>query len=446
MRNLIYFLLATLLFSCREYLDVKPDKKLVVPSDFLEAQSILNHYLFNIGYPGFGEVASDDYYLETTDWQAAGTIAEKNAYLWNPDVFNASPRNDWSFTYEKIYYANLVIDGIEQGSITGSCDLVKNDILGQAYFFRANSFYSLLQLFSKHWDSTSASKDLGVPLRLTADFNVKVGRSSVEESYNQLIRDLSNAVNLLNETTTAKTRPDRQAALALMARVFLTLGNYKEALIYSDRALTIRNELTDYNELNATLAFPFAPLNKEVIWHSTLNTPRILYAPTLKISKELLDLYSQEDLRLSLFFLDNSDGSKSFKGSYNGSSVLFNGLSISELYLIKAECLVRLGLEEQAKETLDILRAHRMKNNLNSVSSKLESSDLLELIIMERRKELLFRGLRWTDLRRLNKIPEFAKVLERKIGNETFTLRPDGDRYVFKIPEDVIRMSGIEQN
>lgn len=446
MRNLLYFLLAMLLFSCREYLEVKPDKKLVVPSDLLEAQSILNHYLFNIGYPGFGEVASDDYYLETTDWQAAGTIAEKNAYLWNPDVFNASPRNDWSFTYEKIYYANLVIEGIEQGSITGSSDLVKNDILGQAYFFRANSFYSLLQLFSKHWDSSSATKDLGIPLRLTADFNVKIARSTVAESYNQLIRDLSNAIDMLNETTTVKTRPDRQAALALMARVFLTMGNYEEALIYSDRALAIRNELTNYNELNSAMAFPFAPLSKEVIWHSTLNTPRILYAPALKISKELLDLYSQEDLRLSLFFLDNTDGSKSFKGSYNGSFVLFNGLSISELYLIKAECLVRLGLEQQAKDILDILRAHRMKSNLISASSKLESSDLLGVIIMERRKELLFRGLRWTDLRRLNKFPEFAKVVERRIGNETFTLRPDSDGYVFKIPEDVIRMSGIEQN
>lgn len=446
MRQILYLILVVLLFGCVKYLDVKPDKRLVIISDYHEAQSLLNHYLFNNTFPVYSEVASDDFYIETSDWNAAGTIAEQNAYIWNPEVYNASPRNDWSFTYEKIYYANLILEGVLQGSISGGSEQLKQDVLGQAYFHRAYSFYSLLQLFAPHWDSVTSAVDKGVPLRLTADFNVRVQRSTVAESYRQVLDDLSKAIDLLNERSIIRTRPDRQSALALMARVLLTMGNYKEALIYSEKALAMGGELVDYNDLNPSQAFPFRPLNTEVIFHSTLTTPRILYAPVLKVSMDVLELYEDGDLRRSLFFVENSDGSKSFKGSYNGSAAFFNGLSVSELHLILAECLVRTGFEDKAYTVLQRLRSKRLKNNTIASEFDKTKENLLRIVLNERRKELLFRGLRWTDLRRLNRDPEFAKVIERNVGNERFILMPNSEAYVFKIPEDVIALSGIEQN
>jgi len=70
----------------------------------------------------------------------------------------------------------------------------------------------------------------------------------------------------------------------------------------------------------------------------------------------------------------------------------------------------------------------------------------LNKILTERRKELLMRGLRWTDLRRLNKETAFATTLSRIVNGTTYTLPPNDPGYVFRIPLSVINFTGIEQN
>jgi len=66
--------------------------------------------------------------------------------------------------------------------------------------------------------------------------------------------------------------------------------------------------------------------------------------------------------------------------------------------------------------------------------------------LKERRKELLFRGLRWTDLRRLNLDPRFAVTLARNVSGQIYSLPPEDPRYAWPIPDDEIQASGIPQN
>lgn len=70
---------------------------------------------------------------------------------------------------------------------------------------------------------------------------------------------------------------------------------------------------------------------------------------------------------------------------------------------------------------------------------------LLQFILTERRKELIFRGLRWTDLRRLNK-EEAEITLTRNINGAVFQLLPNDKRYVLLIPDDALEGSAIVQN
>jgi hypothetical protein len=69
----------------------------------------------------------------------------------------------------------------------------------------------------------------------------------------------------------------------------------------------------------------------------------------------------------------------------------------------------------------------------------------LEKILIERRKSLIWRSLRWTDLRRLNKEGKNIE-LKRKLGDLEFTLAPNSPLYVLPIPDDEIALSGITQN
>ena len=57
------------------------------------------------------------------------------------------------------------------------------------------------------------------------------------------------------------------------------------------------------------------------------------------------------------------------------------------------------------------------------------------------------RGLRWTDLRRLNRDPRYAVTLTRSINGTTYMLPPNDARYVYPIPDAVIAANpGMEQN
>jgi len=74
------------------------------------------------------------------------------------------------------------------------------------------------------------------------------------------------------------------------------------------------------------------------------------------------------------------------------------------------------------------------------------ANDALVKVLTERRKELLMRGTRWTDLRRLNKDTQFAKTLSRTVVGATHTLPPNDPRYTLLIPQEVITNSALEQN
>ena len=72
--------------------------------------------------------------------------------------------------------------------------------------------------------------------------------------------------------------------------------------------------------------------------------------------------------------------------------------------------------------------------------------EALALVLTERRKELLFRGLRWTDLKRYNLESSSAETLVRKIDQQEYKLDPNDLRYVFLIPSYVMTAAKFEQN
>src|SRR6478672_7153600 len=98
------------LYSCKKFLDEKPDKKLVVPSTLADLQAVLdNTNTFNAAYPFSPELSADNYYITTQEWQARSTT-ERNLYIWDADVFNETDRNDWSSPYTIVYGSNVVLD------------------------------------------------------------------------------------------------------------------------------------------------------------------------------------------------------------------------------------------------------------------------------------------------------------------------------------------------
>ncbi|PMP66474.1 MAG: RagB/SusD family nutrient uptake outer membrane protein [Mucilaginibacter sp.] len=450
MKKLIrYTMLLTLSLSmagCKKYLDEKSDQKLVVPGTLADFQSILDNYSKNVfSDPGEGEVSSTDYYLTDANYNALSLDSYRREYTWQKDYLFETGSNSWYYGYTSIYSANSVLDNMGKVERNSVNQTDWDNIKGQALYLRGKNFLNMAYLWTLAYDPSTASQDMGLPLRLNTDFNQTSVRSSVQQTYDQIISDLKSSVHLLPIVSLQVVRPSRPAAYALLARTYLSMRQYQEAGLYADSCLQLFNTLIDYNTLTASATYPLKQFNAETIIFSVIGTPSPINPRRAKIDPGLYNLYTTNDLRKIVFFKNNNNGSYAFKGNYTGTLAPFGGISTNEVYLIRAEASARQGKTTDAMNDLNTLLVNRWKAGTFVPLTASSASNALSLILLERRKELLLRGLRWMDLKRLNK--DGANItLTRTVNGQVYTLPPNDLRYALPIPEDVIALSGITQN
>jgi len=456
-----------LLVSCQKFVDIKKNSSQTFMMTANDCQLLLDNYTaMNTGYPVDAEISADNYYtIEQSYKQDVLPVIpseEVALHTWQSSAIRPKADANWLAPYAITYNANLVLETVEKIP-SGSEDPVKvNTVKGSALFYRAYALWSVAQLYAKPYSIATASQDPGVPIRLTSDINDKSSRGTVQDTYNQIISDLSAAVNLLPSTSSIATRPNKAAAYAMLARTFLSMEDYPNALINANAAIQLKGELLDYNStaVNKISNTPFVRYNKEVIFHcvtfrSPILSPGIASTNTAKIDPNLVASYNPNDIRSKVFIKANSGvhaGSYRFTGNYEqaATSVLFTGLAVDEMYLTRAECYARTGDKDKAMLDLNKLLENRWTTGTYTYQTATTTDDALTKILEERRKELLMRGLRWTDLRRLNKDSARKKDLSRTLtingATTTYSLPANDLRYVLLIPQNVINNSNITQN
>jgi hypothetical protein len=436
--------------SCSKYLEKVSDQLLIVPRTPEDFQSYLdNKVMFLNSTPGLGPLGTDDFWIPDSVWSQLGPPSG-TAYNWQVDIFQGQASSSWDNPYYAIYYANVVLDGI--GQAADSADPAAYDSLrGSALFYRAFHFYHLEETFGQPYQPRSAATDLGIPLRLSDDLSQPDRRATVAQVYTQILADLRLAAGLLSPQVPwqYRNRPSRPAAYALLTEVCLTMQDYPDAERYADSALNLYSGLVLYDTVDAAKPRPFSYAgNDEVLFECSANNYPILYNDSAEVDTTLYGLYSTNDLRRSVFFRPSlsGDGGVCFKGSYTGEVYLFSGLSVDLVYLSRAECRARTGDVGGAMNDLNKLVATRYRSNTFVAYSAATAQEALQLILMERRKETLFREVRWTDLRRLNQDPTLAVYLFRVLGGQRDSLAPMDKRYTYPIPPNEIQLGGIQQN
>lgn len=447
--NLIQLSLAALfslfLFSCKKYLDLKPDKKLAVPSSIKDLQALLdNNNIMNQKYPTYDEASSDNYFVPWQSYQAM-SLNERKAYIW--ENYEYYYQNDWSQIYDVIYYANEVLHNLKNIERTSVNRKQWDNVKGSALVYRAEFFLKASWIFSKAYDIQTANTDLGIPLKVDPDFDHGTNRSSVKQSYEQIINDLVTASLLLPDRPLNVMRPSKQAAFSILSRTYLSMRNYDSAFKYANLSLNIHDELIDYNNLDSTSIFPFEEFpNKEIILNG--QTGIMMYGigvGVARVDSNLYNTYSNFDLRKKIFFRPKPDGFQ-FKGTYTGDfGNYFTGCTTSEMYLTRAECYAREGdIVNAMKDLNTVLRKRFVAGTFVDLTAS-NANEALNIVLAERRKELVFRGIRWMDIKRLNK--EGANIiLKRNLNGTIYTLQPNENRYALPLPADIISMTGMPQN
>jgi len=433
--------------GCNGYLDKKPDSALAIPNSLKDLQAMLDYELYmNNNYPAAGDIAADYYYLSDADWSSRQQ-RHRDTYVWDAqvDVFD-----DWQAGYTTIFYANVVLDHVGQAVLNGLTETDRARIQGEAYFFRGWTYYQLAQIYTTPYDPVHVSDPTikGLPLRLKSDINEVSVRASLKDTYQQIVNDLELAATLLPDKPLVPTRPSKAAAYGALARVYLIMGEYDQSLTFGEKCLEIQSDLMNYNTLRLQAANPFDLFNNEVIFHAKIANGSGVHASTrAKVNMDWYAQYEENDLRKSAYFTGNQDGTYAFKGHYDGNVFgnVFSGITTSEIYLTVAESARRLGNVGVAQSYLNTLLRNRYV--AGKFTARTEDDMSLRHILLERRRELVFRGgIRWPDLRRLNLDDTFADTLTRNVNSAVYNLLPRDVRYTFLIPNSVILEAGLEQN
>jgi len=273
-------------------------------------------------------------------------------------------------------------------------------------FLRSLMYFDLVRFFAEQYKFGTANTQLGVPLILAPTHGINegsyVGRNTVDEIYNQVIADLISASAKLPEDNDVYASSG--AATALLARVYLQKGDYANA---RDAASTVIE--SGMYALQPTYADVFNNDNNtsEDIF-ATQITPQDRFSSMteffsvpdyggrdgdIDILPGHLNLYAAGDERQDLFFIGNA----AFRcGKWNNQYGVVNLIRLAEMYLIRAECNIRLSTTVGATPLEDFNMIHTRAGLAAAASVTLAD------VLMERRLELSFEGFKIHDLRRLH--------------------------------------------
>ncbi|WP_215222612.1 RagB/SusD family nutrient uptake outer membrane protein [Echinicola shivajiensis] len=425
--------------SCQEFLDDKPSKDIVVPKTTQDIEALLTNYRRFCVDPLITFVLGPDYETTTELWEGLDPW-QQNAYLWKADIFGPLESSvDYGYLYTQVFHANLSLDLMEEG-IDGKAEDIR-ELQGLAHFLRAYAHTNLALLHLPLLGSQLDDGSHEIPFKLVSDISEKAHWAGTDEVYGQIITDLEAAIAQLPTSVSDPIHVNTVAARALLARVYLLMGNFEGAAAQADLAIANGPELLDYQELDPEMDYPFELFNRETLYYSkTDGKLDITSSPSTLIPMELYGSYTEGDTRKDLFFSATDGGRQNFRGSYTGGYTLFTGISLPEAYLIAAESHIRTGNMERGLSVLGQFMETRYRENMAPTVDGLNEGEALGLVLAERKRELVFRGRSWEDFKRSHR--DFGQEAEtiRTIGGESYALSSNEDRTIIAIPEIELKL------
>lgn len=338
-------------------------------------------------------------------------------YQFIETVTSGETLTHWQQGYRLIANANQLIANTPAAPVA---DAIKNQYMAEARAMRASAYFTLVKEFAKPYSVDPEA--LGVPIiDKPIGPNEKPARAKVKEVYAFIIEDLKFAEANFPASKKDVYRITINSIQGLLARVYLTMGNWSEASKYAKLARTGR-ALSSGTSLLAGFSDP----TSEWIWAIDMRSDdnqgylqvASFYDPydvgysSFRASREFFNLFADNDIRKNQFRIPAAVGGDPRTGNYKilgdgylMSKFIFRGawdndqllMRSSEMYLIEAEAEARLGNDLAAKNALFAIQ---QRAGVASVISLNTGDALIQEILLERRKELFGEGHRFSDILR----------------------------------------------
>ena len=420
--------------GCKKYLSIPLPVNSIAAADAYATDpttaSVLNNIYYNFQVPGWLGGASGlgmDAGLYTDELQTVSSSSAVLKGFYANTITGDNGGVQWGEYYKQMNAANTTIEAMRSSSLP-----FKNQWLGEALFLRGLMYYYLTNLYGD------------VALALSSDYvvNGALSRSPKSDVNKQIVADLKEAQGLLSasyldyngNTATDRARPNKAAAAALLARVYLYQGSWADA---EAQASTVIGDNTYAMETPANV---FLAKSRENIW-GLLPTQGLLYlvqdplgyqitagtSPTTSgvgviLSPQLLNSFEANDARYINWIGVSTVGTTNYyyankykvKDPASANIETFVVLRLAEQYLIRAEARVEQNNLTGAISDINVIRT-RAGLPATTASAK---SDLLSAIMQERRVEFFTEmGHRFFDLRRTGTVDAVMGVVSPQKGS-----------------------------
>ncbi|NRB62181.1 MAG: RagB/SusD family nutrient uptake outer membrane protein [Saprospiraceae bacterium] len=439
------------LFSCGEdFLEIEPQQSLSISSAITDLNS-LNAAVLGV----YNNLVSDE---NTYRWDLllVPDLRSDNVYISSKNAGrflafdeyrliaqSGRPAGQWVEGYQTIVNASNVINNVASATILSSEEAEAENRVGEMYAVRALSYWNLVRNYARPY-SADGGASAGVPFN-NAGTNGEIitpARETVAAVYQQIISDLEAAIGLM--TLEQNGRFSKAGAQALLAKVYIYMEEWTLAEQLATEVIN-SGRYALYTDANAWLNSWGANIGDEDIF-TLINTPtdnggvnsiggiydQDGYGDVLA-TEDLFNIYAATDIRRSVMNRgDRLDGEKDAlfpEGKYpNGETGqdYYKIIRLADIYLIRAEARAELGNDAGARADLDAI-AGRVDEGY--VLSSASGQDLIDAIILERRKEFAFEGDRIYDLTRR----QLSWTKYRTF--EAFTVNWDNDQVYNPIPQ-----------
>lgn len=477
--------------SCNsDFLDTTPTSSVGEQTIYASGENLMTavngmHSLANTGryidqgsYGVAGLLITYEAMSDDVVWPHQGNgwyIAEQR---WTSVINEASTQVSypWRIWYELVKNANAII---KYGATAGGDQVKKDQAMGEAYAYRAYGLYQLVQVYGSRYIKGGNNTQPGVVIRLDPNDISPLGRSSVEDVYSQVWKDLAEAEKYLKgKTKLNASHFNYNTIKGIQARVALTQGDWAKASAAAAEAKTGYALMSnaDYKSgFNSTK-------NSEWIWgavsqedqseafamfHSYMArnglSTNVRQAPKT-MNKALYEAFPATDVRKQLVdptgahtgFVFPTTGYSKFP--YTTTKFLIAGanqglaaadtpyMRSAEMYLIEAEALARQGKDGEARTVFALLEKNRNPSYVTTTSS---GDALLQEILLSRRIELWGEGFRFFDLKRMNVPLDRTKAgnFVTSVISNLYKVEANDNRWNWLIPRQEINTNPeVKQN
>ena len=442
-------LCASALFSsCNEFLGILP-KGEKIPTTLADYEALIRNEEYHSN--DFSQALNllNDVYV-APEYLNAISLESIN-YNWMEDedriFYNNSDEMAYYDTYEAIFAWNLILQNA--ADMTECTEEERAALVAQAKVLRAMNYFNILNYYADTYEASTADEKLSVSLITSPDMGAPSEQVTIARMYEFILTDLQDALPDLPEESVTVLHPNKGAGYAMLARVYLQMENYTDALTNANLALEQNDALFDWRQ--------YYEENREQIelpddWTTSypsvgLDNPENYIFRYGTNSQRDAGLGRMPLVRGSLFEEGDAYFASSWKKRYISPDTLYysirndyfngGGITTPEMYYIKAECLARQGGQDNIDEAMSVLNTVRRTRIFAEDYHDLSTSSVEEavrLIIQSKANQYVQTPIPFWDARRLNLHSEYATTRTKEFEGQTLTLAPDSHLWTMPFP------------